>query len=74
MSIPMDLPYCLVYPTSYLRDVEPDHFDTHNNPAGTRLCHCMCHTTLQYTNADPKQCRKYSGSCLSLPCRAQYKE
>ena len=35
MSIPTDLLYCLVYPTSYMRDMEPDHFDTHNNLTGT---------------------------------------
>ena len=26
MSIPTDPPYCLIYPTSYVRDVELDHF------------------------------------------------
>ena len=74
MSVPMDLPYCLIYPMSYVRDMEPDHFDTHNNRAGTCLHCCMCHTTLQYMNADPKQHRKYSGSHLILPCRAQYND
>ena len=59
---------------SYMRDVEPDHFDTHNNPVGTHLRHCMCRATLQYMNADPKQCRKYSRSHLILPHGAQYKE
>ena len=67
MSIPTDLPYCLIYPMSYMRDVEPDHFDTHNNPAGTHLCCCICHATLQYMNDDPNQCRQYSGSHLILP-------
>ena len=62
MSIPTDLPYCLIYPTSYVRDVEPDHFDTHNNPAGTCLHCCICHATLQFANDDPNQCREYSGS------------
>ena len=62
MSIPTDLPYCLVYLTSYVRDVEPDHFDTHNKPAGTHLHHCICHTMLQFANDDPNQCRVYSGS------------
>ena len=74
MSIPTDPPYCLVYPTSYVRDMEPDHFDTHNNLMGTCLCHCICFTTLQYMNSDPKQLRKYSGSCLILPCGAQYND
>ena len=74
MSIRTDPLYCLVYPMSYMRDVEPDHSDTRNNPAGTCLHCCMCCTTLQYMNADPKQHRKYSRSHLTLPCRAQYKE
>ena len=38
MSIPIDQTYCLIYPMSYVREVEPDHFDTHNNPMGT---HCI---------------------------------
>ena len=67
MSIPTDPSYCLVYPMSYVRDVEPDHFDTHNNLAGTCLCHCICHATLQYMNDDPKQHREYSRSHLILP-------
>ena len=74
MSIPMDLPYCLIYPMSYMRDLEPDHFNTHNNLAGTCLHRCICHATLQYTNDDPNQHREYSGSQLILPCGAQYKE
>ena len=74
MSIPTDPPYCLIYPTSYVRDVEPDHFDTRNNLAGTCLHHCICHTTLQFANDNPNQHREYSESQLILPCRAQYKE
>ena len=74
MSIPMDPPYCLAYPTNYMRDVELDHFNTRNNPAGTCLHHCISHATLQYMNDDPNQCREYSGSHLILPHRAQYKE
>ena len=74
MSIPTDPPYCLIYPMSYVRDIELDHFDTHNNPAGTRLHHCICHTTLQHMNDDPNQHREYAGSCLILPHGAQYKE
>ena len=74
MSIPMDPPHCLIYPTSYVRDVEPDHFNTHNNPAGTHLHYCMCHPTLQYMNDDSNQCREYPRSHLILPHGAQYKE
>ena len=74
MSIPTDPSYCLIYPTSYMRDVDPDHFNTRNNPAGTHLCHCICCATLQFANDDPNQCREYSSSRLILPHRAQYKE
>ena len=74
MSVPSDLPYCLVYPTSYMRDMEPDHFNTHNNLAGPYLHCCICHTTLQYINDDPNQHGEYAGSRLILPHRAQYKE
>ena len=74
MSIPTDPPNCLVYPMSYVRDVEPDHFNTNNNPAGTCLHHCICCATLQHMNDDPSQHREYAGSCLILPCTVQYKE
>ena len=74
MSVPTDPPYCLIYPTSYVKDVELDHFDTHNNLAGTCLCHCICRTTLQHINDNPNQCREYGGSRLILPRGAQYKE
>ena len=74
MSVPMDLPYCLIYPTSYVKDVEPDHFDTHNNPARTCLHCCICCPTLQYMNDDSCYCRAYGRSHLILPHGAQYKE
>ena len=57
-----------------MKDVELDHFDTRNNPARTRLHHCICCTTLQYMNDDPRYHRAYGGSCLILPCGVQYKE
>ena len=72
MSIPTDPPYYLIYPTSYMRDVEPNHFDTHNNPAGMHLHHCVCHATLQFNNDKPKECTNYTRSCLILPHGTQY--
>ena len=74
MSIPTDPPYCLIYPTSYVRDVEPDHFDTRNNLTGTHLHCCICRATLQFTNDNLNQRREYFGSQLILPLGAQYKE
>ena len=74
MSIPMNPPYCLVYPTSYIKGIEPDHFDTCNSPAGMCLHHCVCHTTLQFSNNDPKERTNYVGSHLILPHGAQYND
>ena len=67
MSIPTDPPYCLVCPTSYIKGIKHDHFDTCNSPAGMHLHCCVCHTTLQFSNDDPKQHTKYVGSHLILP-------
>ena len=53
MSIPMDLPYCLIYPMRYVWDIKLDHFDTHISPAETHLHCCLCRTTLQFTNDNP---------------------
>ena len=74
MSVPTDPPYCLVYPASYIKGVEPDHFDTHNSPVGMHLHRCVCRTTLQFSNEDPKQCTKYVGSHLILPHGVQYND
>ena len=74
MSIPMDPPYCLVYPTSYVKGIEPNHFDTRNSPARTRLHCCVFHATLQFSNDDPKQHTQYVRNCLILPCGAQYND
>ena len=72
MSIPMDPPYCFVYPTTYIKGTEPDHFDTRNTPTGMCLHHCVCQATLQFSNTNPKLCTKYTGSSLIVPCGAQY--
>ena len=74
MSIPIDPPYCMVYPTIYVKGIEPDHFNTHNSPVGMRLHRCVCRATLQFSNDDPKQHTQYVGSHLILPHGAQYND
>ena len=74
MSIPTDPPYCLVYPTIYVKGIKPDHFDTCNSPVGTTLHHCVCCATLQFSNNDPEQHTQYVGSHLILPHGAQYND
>ena len=74
MSIPMDPPYCLVYPTSYIKGIEPDHFDTRNSPVGMHLHCCIYRATLQFSNDDSKQCTQYVGSHLILPRGVQYND
>ena len=49
MAVPTDPPYCLVYPTSYIKDVDLDHFDTHNSLWG---CACIvAYATPSYSSA-----------------------
>ena len=72
MSIPMDPPYCLVYPMTYIKGTEPNHFDTRNSPAGMHLHRCVCRATLQFSNTNPQQCTKYRGSHLIVPHGVQY--
>ena len=74
MSIPMDPSYCLVYPTTYVKGTELNHFDTRNSPTGTHLHHCVCRATLQFSNTDPKQHTKYAGSHLIIPRGVQYND
>ena len=72
MSVPTDPPYCLVYPTTYVKGTEPNHFGTRNSPTGTRLHYCLCQATLQFSNTDPQQHTKYAGSRLIVPHGVQY--
>ena len=74
MSIPTDPPYCLVYPTSYMKDVDPDHFDTRNDLARMCLHRCVCRATLQFNNNKPKEHTNYARSHLILPRGAQYND
>ena len=67
MAVPTDPPYCLVYPTCYVRDADQDHFDTCSNLAGMHLHRCVCHATLQFSNDKPKECTNYAGSHLICP-------
>ena len=54
--------------------MDSDHFETHNNLVGTRLHRCVCRTTLQFSNDEPKEHSNYAGSHLILPHRAQYND
>ena len=47
MSIPTDPPYCLIYPTSYIKDVELDHFQHLQQPCQNTSVplHMPHHTT-----------------------------
>ena len=74
MSVPTDPPYCLVYPTSYVKGVKPNYFNIHNSPTGMCLHHCVCCTTLLFSNSDPKLRTQYVGNCLILPRRVQYND
>ena len=74
MSVPTDPPYCLVYPTSYVKGIKPNHFDTQNSTTDMRLHRYVCRATLHFSNVDSKQCTKYGESHLIIPRGVQYKD
>ena len=55
MAVPIDPPYCLVYPTVYNAGTENQtHFNTAASPSGMRTHTCMCHSLLQLVDKPPK--------------------
>ena len=76
MAIPMDPPYCLVYPIVYNDDVaaqNQNHFNTVGSPSGLCTLDLMCHALLQHADLTEAHKWKYEGSCLIVPCGSQYK-
>ena len=61
MSIPTDPPYCLVYPTTYIKGAEPNRFNTRNSTTGMCLHCCVCRATLQFSNTDPSSALSMQG-------------
>ena len=76
MAIPMDPPYCLVYPMIYSDDVankNQNHFNTTGSPPGLHTCACICCTLLQHADLTEAHKWKYNGSHMIVPHSAQYK-
>ena len=67
MSIPTNPPYCLVFPTSYIKGIKPDHFDTRNSPVGMRLHCCVCRATCSSVTMFPNSILNMSGVTSSWP-------
>ena len=75
MAVPTDLPYCLVYPNTYLDTVPAEdqhHFNVQGGPPGLCLCTCICCTLLQHTVLSEAHQWQYHGSQLVIPRGAQY--
>ena len=71
MAVPMDPPYCLVYPRIYSDDVaakNQNHFNTMGSPPGLCTHTCICCALLQHTDLTEAHKWKYNGSCLIVPC------
>ena len=70
MAVPMDPPYCLVYPTIYSDDVatkNKNHFNTVGSPLGLHTHTRICHTLLQHADLTEAHKQKYNGSHLIVP-------
>ena len=81
MSVPTDPPYCLVYPTTYVKGAEPDHFDTRNSPMNSAfspimsrsfhsllVCRKMCVCSYTFGNV----VRWYTSSLLGSYVQQEY--
>ena len=67
MSIPTDPPYCLVYPTTYIKGVKPDHFDTWTQgvpPCGVQYNDCLYPAILEPWN----HCGPLIDPIMGEPC------
>ena len=56
MVVPMEPPYCLIYPTVYETEVpvkDQHHFNTRGNPVGMCTGACMCCALLQQADTQP---------------------
>ena len=59
MALPTELPYCLVYPTTYDDEAEDKaHFNTAASPSGMPTDVCMCHSLLHLMDKDPANRRE----------------
>ena len=76
MAVPMDPPYCLMYPIVYNDSVatqNQNHFNTTGSPSGLCTHACMYHALLLHADLTEAHKQKYEGSHLIVPCSAQYK-
>ena len=76
IAVPTDPPYCPVYPIVYNDNVtaqNQNHFNTAGSPSEMCTCDLMCHALLQQADLTEAHKWKYDGSCLIVPCGAQYK-
>ena len=75
MAVPIDLPYCLVYPNIYSTTVPNEdrhHFNVQGGPPGLRTHTCICYTLLQHTDLSEAHRWKYHRSCLVIAQGVQY--
>ena len=76
VAIPMDPPYCLIYPVVYNNDIaaqNQNHFNTAGSPSGLRIHTCMCRTLLQHADLTEAHKWKYDGSHWIVPHGTEYK-
>ena len=67
MSVPTDPPYCLVYPTSYVKGIGPDHFDIRNSPTGSACIIVYAAPPCSSVTMIPNSILNMSGVASSFP-------
>ena len=75
MALPMDPPYCLVYPNIYsstISEKDRHHLNVGGSPPGVHTCMCICHALLHHANMSTDHRQQHHRSCLVITQGVQY--
>ena len=75
VALPMDPPYCLMYPNIYSSTIpkkDRHHLNIGGSPPGVCTCMCICCTLLQHADMSTDHRQQHHRSHLVIPQGAQY--
>ena len=75
MTLPTDLPYCLMYPNIYSSIIpkkDRHHFNVGGGPSEVHTHVCICHVLLQHANMSTDHRQQHHGSGLVITWGVQY--
>ena len=75
MTLPTDLPYCLMHPNIYsstIPKIDRNHLNIRGEPPGVCTCMCVCHALLQHADISTDHRQQHHASPLVIPWGVQY--